>query len=48
MPAEVTIIVCWSACLVVLGFIFWFCKRENAKKARFRGEAGYVKLENQE
>jgi MFS transporter, ACS family, allantoate permease len=47
-PACVTIIVCWGACLVDLAFIYIYCRRQNAKKARIRAEPGYVKLQNQE
>ncbi|KAI9805254.1 MAG: hypothetical protein M1833_005707 [Piccolia ochrophora] len=48
VPAEITIIVCWAACLVDLGFIYWYCRRQNAKKAGVRAATEYVKLENQE
>lgn len=47
-PAEITIIVCWGLCLLDLAFIWWYCRRQNAIKARIRQEPGYVKLENQE
>ncbi|EHY59653.1 Allantoate permease [Exophiala dermatitidis] len=47
-PAEITIIVCWGVCLVDLLFIWWYCKRQNRKKAMIRAEPGYIKLENQE
>jgi len=47
-PAEITIICCWGACLIDLVFIWWWCKRQNAKKAAIRAEPGSVKLENQE
>ncbi|KAF2402206.1 MFS transporter [Trichodelitschia bisporula] len=48
VPAEITIMVCWSICLFDLLFIWWYCRRQNAKKALIRAELGYVKLENQE
>lgn len=48
VPAEITIIVCFGICLVDLYFIYWWCRRQNAKKAITRGLPGYVKLENQE
>lgn len=47
-PAEITIICCWVACLVDLAFIYWYCRRENARKEIKRGEEGYLKMENQE
>jgi ACS family allantoate permease-like MFS transporter len=47
-PAEITIIVCWGACLVDLAFIYWYYRRQNRKKELMRQEAGYVKLQNQE
>jgi hypothetical protein len=47
-PAEITIIVCWGACLVDLAFIYWYFKRQNAKKVATRAEPGYEKLVNQE
>jgi ACS family allantoate permease-like MFS transporter len=40
--------VCWGACLVDLAFIYWYYKRQNAKKVAARAESGYEKLENQE
>ncbi|KAL2005382.1 hypothetical protein VTN00DRAFT_2593 [Thermoascus crustaceus] len=48
VPAEITIIVCWGACLMDLYFIWWWYRRQNAKKARIRASPEYVKLENQE
>jgi MFS transporter, ACS family, allantoate permease len=47
-PAEVTIIVCWCACLVDLMFIYALCRYRNKKKEQFRKQPGYTKLENQE
>ena len=47
-PAEITIICCWCACLLDLGFIYWYCKSQNRKKALARAEPGYTKVENQE
>jgi MFS transporter, ACS family, allantoate permease len=47
-PAEITIIVCWCACLVDLLFIWWYCRRQNAKKAAIRAMSRYKKLERQE
>jgi len=48
VPAEITIIACWGVCLLDMLFIYWYCKRQNAKKALLRAEPEYVKLENQE
>jgi ACS family allantoate permease-like MFS transporter len=47
VPAEITIIVCWGVCLVDLLFIWWYCRKQNAKKAAKRAEPAYMKLENQ-
>jgi ACS family allantoate permease-like MFS transporter len=48
VPAEITIIVCWGCCLFDLVFIWWYCKRQNVKKAHFRAQPTYQRLENQE
>ncbi|KAF2173980.1 hypothetical protein M409DRAFT_62172 [Zasmidium cellare ATCC 36951] len=48
VPAEITIIVCWGVGLCIMLFIYIWCRRENAKKARVRATEGYVKLEDQE
>ena len=48
VPAEITIIVCWGACIFDLLFIYWYCNHQNKKKAAFRAQPGYMKLENQE
>ena len=48
VPAEITIICCWAACLMDLLFIFWYCRGQNRKKAVFRLRPDYRKLENQE
>ncbi|KAI9848466.1 MAG: hypothetical protein M1837_000261 [Sclerophora amabilis] len=47
VPAEITIIVCWGVCLLDLAFIYWYYVRQNAKKAVFRSQPQYQKLENQ-
>lgn len=31
-----------------MGFIYWYCRYQNRKKAEVRAQPGYVKLENQE
>ncbi len=48
VPAEITIICCWGACIADLLFIYWYCRNQNTKKAAFRARSDYVKLENQE
>lgn len=48
LPAEITILAMWSACLIDILFIFWYCRQQNHKKAALRAQPGYVKLENQE
>lgn len=48
VPAEITIIVCWGVCLLILAFIWWWYKKENNKKADIRAREDYVRLENQE
>jgi hypothetical protein len=48
VPAEITIIACWGVCLLDMLFIYWYCKRQNAKKVVLRADPEYVKLENQE
>lgn len=47
VPAEITIVVCQGLCLLDLGFIWWWCRRENTRKAALRAEPGYQKIENQ-
>ncbi|ETN45003.1 uncharacterized protein HMPREF1541_09879 [Cyphellophora europaea CBS 101466] len=48
VPAIVTILVCWSLCFGDIVFIWWYCKRQNRKKAAIRAEPGYTKQENSE
>ncbi|PSK56930.1 hypothetical protein B9Z65_6554 [Elsinoe australis] len=48
VSAEITIVVCWGLCLVDLAFIWWWCKKENRRKAGLRDEPGYVKRANVE
>ncbi|UKZ77077.1 hypothetical protein TrVFT333_004795 [Trichoderma virens FT-333] len=47
-PAEITILVCWAACLVDLVFIWWWYRRQNIKKSLVRADPSYTKVENQE
>ncbi|KAL8735285.1 MAG: hypothetical protein Q9181_002860 [Wetmoreana brouardii] len=48
VPAEITIICCWSACLGDVLFIYWYYRQQNKKKAAIRVQPDYTKLENQE
>lgn len=48
VPAEITIIVCYSVCVLDLAFIYWYYVRMNKKNAVVRAEPGYVALEKQE
>lgn len=48
MPAEITIIIMYSLCIVDVLFIHFWYARQNKVKARKRLEPGYIKLENQE
>ncbi|KAI4219465.1 MAG: hypothetical protein L6R36_008307 [Xanthoria steineri] len=48
VPAEITIICCWVASVCDILFIYWYCKYQNKKKAAFRSQPSYSKLENQE
>lgn len=48
VPAEITIIVCYGVSLMIIVFIYFWCRLQNAKKAAIRAAPGYVKLENQE
>ncbi|KAK4992853.1 Allantoate permease [Elasticomyces elasticus] len=48
VPAEITIICCWGFCLIDILFIYYWCRRMNAKKAQIRAAPDYTKLENQE
>ena len=48
VPAEITIICCWGACLLDILFIYGYCRWQNKLKAQIRAQPGYVKLENQE
>jgi MFS transporter, ACS family, allantoate permease len=48
VPAEITIIVCWSVCMLDLLFMYFWYRKRNAQKAAIRAQSDYVKLENQE
>ncbi|OAA55794.1 major facilitator superfamily transporter allantoate [Niveomyces insectorum RCEF 264] len=47
-PAEITIIVCWAACVFDILFIYLWWRRQNGLKERKRTAPGYQKLEGQE
>ncbi|KAK0391468.1 hypothetical protein NLU13_0969 [Sarocladium strictum] len=46
--AQITILVCYVASALDIVFIWWYCRRQNAKKVKLRAAPGYVKVENQE
>jgi ACS family allantoate permease-like MFS transporter len=48
VPAEITILVCWTICLFVLATIYFWLRLQNRRKAEHRASEGYEKLENQE
>lgn len=48
VPAEITLIVCWGVCIMLMGFIWWWYDRQNKKKALKRAAPDYVRMENQE
>jgi len=48
VPAEITIIICWTLCVLDLGFILWYYREMNKKSAAVRAQAGYQKLDKQE
>lgn len=39
VPAEITIICCWGACLADLLFVYWYCASQNKKKASFQAHS---------
>ena len=47
-PAKITILVCYCVSLADLFFIYWWCKRENRRKAVIRALPTYMKVESQE
>jgi ACS family allantoate permease-like MFS transporter len=48
IPAEITIIVCYSICALDLVFIHWYYQRQNKRNEAARAEPGYKKLDKQE
>ena len=46
--AEITIVVMFGICIIDLLFIYWYYRRQNAKKEALRLWPGYHKVENQE
>ena len=48
IPAEITIIVCMGVCVFIQVFIWWYYKRENAKKEKIRANPLYTPLANQQ
>lgn len=47
-PAKVVIVVCYFVSLLDVLFIYFWCRRQNRKKAEARAQPGYVKIEGQE
>lgn len=47
-PAKIVILVCDAVSLLDLFLIYWWCRRQNKKKAEARAHPGYVKIEGQE
>ncbi|KAJ5668948.1 Major facilitator superfamily domain general substrate transporter [Penicillium macrosclerotiorum] len=48
IPAEITIIVCLAVALCIMVFIWWWYRKENARKLEIQSRPDYVRLENQE
>jgi len=48
VPAEITIIVCYSVCVLDLGLILWYYRNMNKKNEAIRAAPGYQKLDKQE
>lgn len=46
VSAQITILVCYGLCLLILLFIYGWYRRENSRKAKIRTSDGYVPLEN--
>ena len=47
-PAQITILACYGVCMIDLLVIWWYYKKQNAKKEMLRAEVGYAKIPNQE
>ncbi|KAJ5151108.1 transporter [Penicillium canariense] len=48
VPAVITIIVCFGVSLCIMVFIWWWYRKENARKLEIQARPDYVRLENQE
>jgi ACS family allantoate permease-like MFS transporter len=48
VPAEIVIIICWAICIMDMGFIYWYYRRQNKKNDAVRAAPGYRKLDKQE
>jgi ACS family allantoate permease-like MFS transporter len=48
LPAEITIVVCYSLCVLDLLFIHFYYRRMNKKNEVVRADPGYRKLDKQE
>ena len=44
--AEIIILVCLGCCLIDLMFIWWYCRKQNKKKAQIRAQPDYQRLKN--
>ena len=47
-PAEVSLVVLFSLSICDVLFIYWWCRRQNAKKTAIRAKSGYKKQANVE
>jgi hypothetical protein len=48
LHGEIIMLVCWSACLVDLIIIWWYCKNQNNLKTQLKASPDYEKMHNQE
>ncbi|KAJ5234623.1 transporter [Penicillium citrinum] len=48
LSAEITILVCIGVALLIMLFIYWWYRKENARKIEIQSRPDYVRLENQE
>lgn len=47
-PAEITILVCYALCMADIVVIYFWWRRQNARKVQARAEPGYRKMTGQE
>ena len=48
IPAEITVIVCLGVTAFIQVYIWWYYKRQNAKKEKIRSDPAYEPLKNQQ